>query len=77
MKKLKSKHKIVAAIIQNELVFCEVSHEEIHEPIGDFGESPAHFIVCGSKKKNSLKLILPYETVIFLDQNIYFPNEKN
>lgn len=75
IKKLKSKHKIVQAIISNELTTFYVSHEEIY-PGGESDEGNHHLIICGLpdqivkpkelRDNKTPKVYLPIDNVIFV-----------
>lgn len=65
IKKLKSKHKWVLAVINNRMEMFPVLHEEMWIPTdsdGDFAEEH-RYIVSGSKR--GPKIYLPIGTVLF------------
>lgn len=66
IKKTKSKHKKVAAIMNNKLTVFNVLREEIHAPANDFGDL-IHYIVL--KNKNFAgEVYLNINSVLFGDE---------
>ena len=67
IKKRKSSHKIVGAILNNQLLFLRVIREESHIPDGNDGDlvEESQWLVC--ETPHNLNVWVPYSTCLFVE----------